>query len=256
MSKFRYVNAENIVLVTRQKICCDKFLLISKSHIPPSDSLLYSNSSGFGIASSFPCRNTSYSVTSPTMSFWENDIIHCLIHNGVSKRVLGILSSFLYGKIASVHVKTVNTPSSDIKASIPQATLSSILYNMFVEDMRRSQRGKKAPSLWMMPHNYSTSGTSRWSRSMLKTRKSRFIQAKLTLTSLQRFRGLTSKRKIQLFTSFVRARLIYPCVQSSQKFPAVSHKIQIVPQNFTHSYFEKIMYFYPLSIIEFIFNIK
>ena len=64
--------------------------------------------------------------------------------------------------------------------------------------------------------------------------KRRSNQAKAALTSLQRFRGLASKCKKNLCTSLVKARLVYPCVQSFLNFSCRSATFfRFFPLNFT-----------------------
>ena len=57
--------------------------------------------------------------------------------------------------------------------------------------------------------------------------KRRSVQAKVALTFLQRFRGL-SKCKKQLYTSLVKARLIYPCVPWAAQCDTTKCRIQAI----------------------------
>ena len=69
--------------------------------------------------------------------------------------------------------------------------------------------------------------------------KRRSIQAKVALTSLQRFRGLTSKHKKKLCTSLVMARLVYHCVSRAAQCDTVKCRMQAVQNrsvNFIGSY--------------------
>ena len=67
---------------------------------------------------------------------WLTGLRVKLARTGLPPRILGIFSSFLEDRTASVPVGTVHTPPFDIKTRVPQGAIhSTMMYNIFVADM-------------------------------------------------------------------------------------------------------------------------